>query len=122
MEIKKRKILFVSILLLLGGLLVSCSKVNDIRLNTLEKSLNRLEKNYKNYSPEKLKSEVEECEFRFDKLDQDKEKLSIAQKQRLKELKREYRGILFNISKDLIISDFSGTFKEVIELIKDILR
>ena len=101
---------------------MSCSKVNDIRLNTLEKSLNRLEKNYKNYSPEKLKSEVEECEFRFDKLDQDKDKLSIAQKQRLKELKREYRGILFNISKDLIISDFSGTFKEVIELIKDILR
>ena len=47
----KRLSIIVFAVLLAGGV-NSCTKTYDIRLNTLEKSLNNLEQNYKDYSPE----------------------------------------------------------------------
>ena len=120
MKNKQKTIVFVIALLFVGSF-NSCSKTYDLRLNTLEKSLNRLEQNYKSYTPEKLKSKIEECEIRFDKLAQDKDKMSIAQKQKLNELKREYYRILLEIYWNLVKSDISGTFTDVIEFLKDIL-
>lgn len=122
MEIKKRKILFVSILLLLGGLLVSCSKVNDMRLDTLKKSIEKLEQNYKDYSPEKLMREIEQCEIQFEKLDQDKDKLSINQKQQLSNLDSKFNKVLIKIGWDIYRNGLSDEYRKVIEYIKDLLK
>ena len=64
----KRLSIIVFAVLLAGGF-NSCTKTYDIRINTLEKSLNNLEQNYKDYSPKKLKREIEKCENQFDKRD-----------------------------------------------------
>jgi hypothetical protein len=88
----------VVLALFLAGVGVSCtSKVNDMRLSSLEKSIEKLEQNYSKYSPEKLKKEIEYCEKQFDELSEKKGELSQDQRRRLSNLKGQYHKLLIKI-------------------------
>lgn len=117
----KRLSIIVFAVLLAGGV-NSCTKTYDIRLNTLEKSLNNLEQNYKDYSPEKLKREMQKCENQFEKFDQDKDKLTMNQRQQLSKLDRKFNKILIKIGWNLIKNELSDKYREVLEYIKDLLK
>lgn len=121
MVIEKRKILFISILLLVG-LFVSCSKVNDMRLDKLEKSINNLDQSYKEFTPEKLQKAIELCEKQFDGLDKDGVKLSNAQQLRLSNLKGKYHKTLLKIKIYTLTQNFTDGWSEVIEYVKDVLE
>lgn len=118
--IKRLSIIVFAVLLAGGG--NSCTKTYDIRINTLEKSLNNLEQNYKDYSPEKLKREMQKCENQFEKLDQDKDKLTMNQRQQLSKLDRKFNKILIKIGWNLIKNELSDKYREVLEYIKDLLK
>lgn len=82
-----------------------------MRLDALEKSVEKLDQNYGKYSPEKLKNEIEQCEKQFDELSEKKDELSQDQRRRLSNLKGEYEQVLVKIK----ASDASI---EVIEFLK----
>lgn len=120
MVIEKRKILFISILLL-TGLLVSCSKLNDMRLEKLEESIEKLDQSYKDYTPEKLQKIIEPCEKQFEEFDQDDVKLSDAQQQRLSYLKGNYHRMLIKIKMYSYTNNSSDGWSDVVEYINGIL-
>lgn len=93
-----------------------------MRLDTLKKSIEKLEQNYKDYSPEKLMREIEQCEIQFEKLDQDKDKLSINQKQQLSNLDSKFNKVLIKIGWDIYRNGLSDEYRKVIEYIKDLLK
>lgn len=111
-----KKIPLIVLALFISGALVSCtSKVNDMRLDALEKSVEKLDQNYGKYSPEKLKNEIEQCEKQFDELSEKKDELSQDQRRRLSNLKGEYEQVLVKIK----ASDASI---EVIEFLKGLFH
>ena len=117
-----RRLFIIVFAVLLAGSFCSCSKTYDIRINTLGKSLNNLEQNYKDYSPKKLKREIEKCENQFDKLDRDKDNLTMNQRQQLSKLDRKFNKILINIVWNLIKNELSDKYREVLEYVKDLLK
>ena len=103
------------------GVFVSCSKVNDIRLTALEKSIERLEQNYKDYSPEKLQKEINLCEKQFDALYQKEDSLSDAQQKRLANVKGKYHRVLLEIKLWSLTQTITEEGAEAIEYIKGLL-
>ena len=116
-----RKVLLWVLSLLFVGVLVSCSKVNDIRLTTLEKSIERLEQNYKDYSPEKLQKEINLCEKQFDALYQKEDSLSDTQQKRLANVKGKYHRVLLEIKIWSLKQTITEEGAEAIEYIKGLL-
>lgn len=116
-----RKVLLCVLSFLFVGVFVSCSKVNDIRLTALEKSIERLEQNYKDYSPEKLQKEINLCEKQFDALYQKEDSLSDAQQKRLANVKGKYHRVLLEIKLWSLTQTITEEGAEAIEYIKGLL-
>ena len=73
-------------------LVASCSKVTDVQLTALEKSIEKLESNYRDMTPKEIDVARNLIDEQIDKLDEKKDKgdLSKNQKQQLFELKARY--------------------------------
>lgn len=99
MEIKKTRNLFLSILLLACLLLSSCSLKYDMRLSLLDKSLDKLELNYRDYSSDELRERIDFCDDGIWKLILKNwdYKLTDAQQLRLSALTGKYHRILIEI-------------------------
>ena len=100
---------------------MSCSKINDMRLEKLEESIEKLDQNYKDYTPEKLQKQIEHCEKKFEEFDQDDVKLSDSQRQRLSNLKGKYHKTLIKIKIYSLTNIFSDGWSDVVEYLKGIL-
>jgi uncharacterized protein YeaO (DUF488 family) len=115
----QKKSFLIVLALLVAGALVSCtSKVNDIRLSSLEKSIEKLEQNYSKYSPEKLKKEIEHVEKQFDEFSEKKDELSQDQRRQLSDLKAKYHKILVEI----LFHDVSDESTETVAYLKGLLE
>lgn len=73
-------------------LITSCSKVTDIQITTLEKSIEKLENNYRDMTSKELDAAKELIDKQIDKLDEKKDNgdLTKNQSQQLFELKARY--------------------------------
>ena len=91
MGIKRSIPLFITFLLLVG-LFNSCYKMQDIRLIKLEKSIEKIELNYFEYSPEELQEKLDLLENRFDELDH--KHLTDAQRVKIMSLRNRYDQLL----------------------------
>ena len=120
MKLPKKVFLCVIALLLVGGF-VSCSKMMDMRLTELEKSIEKLEQNYKEWSPEKVQKQIESCENQLDELSQNEGKLTESQRQRMANLKGQYHRLLLEIKISTLKQDITEEGAEALEYIKGLL-
>lgn len=120
MKLPKKVFLCVIALLLVGGF-VSCSKMMDMRLTELEKSIEKLEQNYKEWSPEKVQKQIESCEKQLDELSQNEGKLTESQRQRMANLKGQYHRLLLEIKIFTLKHDITEEGTQALEYIKGLL-
>lgn len=115
----RKKLVLIVLALFFAGAFVSCtSKVNDMRLSSLEKSIEKLEQNYSKYSPEKLKKEIEHCEKQFDEFSEKQDELSQDQRRQLSDLKGKYHKLLIEI----LLQDVSNEGAETVSYLKGLLE
>lgn len=82
MKIKTLLIAFVACLFV--QVFTSCTRITDAQISSLEKSIEKLEKNYKDLTKSQLEKTVMSCQSRLERL-REKE-LTINQKERLNKL------------------------------------
>ena len=101
--------------LLLAGLLASCSKLYDVRISTLEKAIDKLELNYQVYDSYEMQEKIDLFDEQFNKICKNETKLTQAQQLRLSKLKGEYHRLLLEIKFFILAKDYDNE-----ELIEDI--
>lgn len=116
---KRNFVLFV--FLLTGVTFISCSKFYDMRLDSLEKSIDNLEQSYDVYSSDKLQKEIVSCEKRYEELSQNESKLTDNQQKRLANLKGKYHRVLLEIKLWSITQTVSKESEQVVDYIKSLL-
>ncbi len=109
MEIKRSISLFITVLLLVG-LPNSCYKMQDVRLIKLEKSIEKIELNYLDYSPEELQGKLDLLENRFDELDH--KQLTDAQREKIMSLKNRYDKLLLKLEDQTTQNEEEDLFDE----------
>lgn len=109
MEIKRSISLFITVLLLVG-LPNSCYKMQDVRLIKLEKSIEKIELNYLDYSPEELQEKLDLLENRFDDLDH--KRLTDAQRVKIMSLKNRYDKLLLKLEDQTTQNEEEDLFDE----------
>ena len=109
MEIKKSIPLFITVLLLVG-LLNSCYKMQDVRLIKLEKSIEKIELNYLDYSPEELQEKLDLLENRFDDLDH--KRLTDAQRVKIMSLRNRYDKLQLRLEEQIAQNEEEVLFDE----------
>lgn len=109
MEIKRSISLFITVLLLVG-LPNSCYKMQDVRLIKLEKSIEKIELNYLDYSPEELQGKLDLLENRFDELDH--KQLTDAQREKIMSLKNRYDKLLLKLEDQTTQNEEKDLFDE----------
>lgn len=117
----KKSYFILLVFLLAGATFVSCSKVYDMRLDSLEKSIDNLDQSYDVYSPDKLQKEIESCENRFEELSQNETKLTDNQRKRMANLKGKYHKVLLKIKLWSITQTVSGEGEQLLEYVKGLL-
>lgn len=109
MEIKRSISLFITVLLLVG-LPNSCYKMQDVRLIKLEKSIEKIELNYLDYSPEELQGKLDLLENRFDELDH--KQLTDAQREKIMSLKNRYDKLQLRLEEQIAQNEEEVLFDE----------
>lgn len=117
----KNKFAFWMVFVLFACVISSCTQINDYRISRFENSIDKLEKKYKEYSPEKLKSEIEDCEKQLKKLSNDSSRYTDSQKRRISNLKGRYHRLLIEIKIYSFTQSITEEGKNVLEYIKGIL-
>lgn len=121
MKIKTLLIAFVACLFVLA--LTSCNRI-DAKLTAFEKSVNKLENNYKDLSPKALEKAVKSCQKRYEELEKlEKTDMSINQSDRFRDIAKHYAWLLIKINWYTIGSDKynSSEGKSVIEYLLELL-
>ena len=118
--LKKRYFLLL-VFLLVGTTFISCSKFYDMRLDSLEKSIDNLDQSYDDYSPDKLLKQIESCEKLYEELSQNETKLTDNQRKRLAKLKGKYHRVLLTIKIWSLTQTLSDESEQVLEYVKGIL-
>lgn len=109
MEIKRSISLFITVLLLVG-LPNSCYKMQDVRLIKLEKSIEKIELNYLDYSTEELQEKLDLLENRFDDLEH--KRLTDAQRVKIMSLKNRYDKLLLKLEDQTTQNEEEDLFDE----------
>lgn len=109
MEIKRSISLFITVLLLVG-LPNSCYKMQDVRLIKLEKSIEKIELNYLDYSPEELQEKLDLLENRFDDLDH--KRLTDAQGVKIMSLRNRYDKLQLRLEEQIAQNEEEVLFDE----------
>ncbi len=103
--------------------LTSCNKVIDVQIAAVEKSIDKLDENYKEMSTDDIKNTIELIEKQFNALDERKEDMSSEQKSKLSNLHGRYTRVLASVQVYLglksLLDDTGVT--ELIEYIKGLL-
>lgn len=103
--------------------LTSCNKVIDVQIAALEKSIDKLDNNYKEMSTDEIKTAIDLIEKQFDALDERKDDMTSEQKNKVSNLNGRYTKLLLKIQLYLAVQDlFEDTgVAELIEYIKGLL-
>jgi len=117
----KNKFSLLMMLLLLTGVMSSCTLVYDYKISEFENSIEKLDANYKEYSPEKLRKEIENCEKQLEQLSRDNSRYTETQKHRISNLKGKYHRLLFEIKLYAIGKAVTDEGRTFIEYLKGLL-
>lgn len=109
------------VLLLLAGVVSSCTQINDLQISAFEKSIDKLEQNYQNDSPDKLQHRLELCEKQLAKLKEDTSRYTESQRQRISNLSGRYHRLLVKIKIHTATQEISEGASEAVEYIKGLL-
>ena len=121
MKIKTLLIAFVACLFVLA--LTSCNRI-DAQLTAFEKSIEKLENNYKDLSPRALEKALSSLQTRFEKLEDLDKDMTINQKKRFRNLKIQYYKLLLKIKWHTALSDVyeSSEGQDVVDYILELLN
>lgn len=103
--------------------ITSCTKVTDLKISSLEKSIDKLEQNYKDMSATEIESAIENCQKQFDALNEEVDKLTKEQMNKINNLEGRFDRVLVKIELYLMVNEFldeSGV-GPTIEYIKGLL-
>lgn len=120
-----KKVLFAVAIVSAFFITTSCSKVYDTRIAALEKSIDKLEENYKDLSASEIENAIELCQKQLDallELENDG-KLNSDQKKKVSNLEGRFHRVLLKVQLYLMVNDVldeSGV-QSVIEYIKGLL-
>ena len=121
MKSKTLLIAFVACLFVLA--LTSCNRI-DAQLTAFEKSIEKLENNYKDLSPRALEKALSSLQTRFEKLEDLDKDMTINQKKRFRNLKIQYYKLLLKIKWHTALSDVyeSSEGQDVVDYILELLN
>ena len=99
----------------------SCKQIVDMRLSSLEKSIDKLEKNYKDLTPTQLDNAINACEVKIEWLEDHKENFTSNQRKQFRKLNLRYYWLLVRIPghKSIGEIDFSEEYESVLDNIQD---
>lgn len=120
----KTKTLLLSIFACLFVLaLTSCNKVIDVQIATLEKSIDKLDDEYKNMTPNEIEKAINVVEKQIDALEERKDDMTKEQGKKFANLQGRYTKLLVKIELYLMVDNiFEGSeVEKVIEYIKGLL-
>lgn len=117
----KKRIKQLMQVLFVAVLLTSCNQINDLRISSLESSIDHLESNYKELSPEKLQQEIEDCEKKMNDISKDSRRFTDSQKRRISSLKGRYHRVLFEIKVYVLANSMTEEGRRVLEYIKGLI-
>lgn len=116
MRTKALLIIVLTSILMLA--LTSCKPIVNWHLKAFEKSVNKLEQNYKDLTPNQLERAVGKCDIQLEWLVDHKDNFTINQRKKFRELKIRYYWLLhYSISG----IDLSEEYESVVGYIKDII-
>ena len=103
--------------------LMSCSYIYDAKITALEKSIDKLDANYKKMTPEQIEEAIQNCNSQFDSLNENDSKLNKEQKKRIYNLKGRYDKMLIRICAYLEFENLldSTGVEYIIEYIKGLI-
>lgn len=122
---KTKTLLIAFVACLCVQVFTSCTRLIDARLTTFEKSINKLEANYKDLSPRALEKALSALQTQLEELEKhEDEDMTINQKKRFRDLKIQYYKLLLKIKWHTAISDVyeSGEGQSVVEYILELLN
>lgn len=99
--------------------MTSCKFITDTRLDAFEKSIETLENNYKDLTPDELENSLRLCEEQLDALNNRDVELTPNQKERISNLTGRYHRLLIKIELYTMTHDLFG---DVLEYLKGILN
>ena len=120
----KTKTLLLSIFACLFVLvLTSCNKVIDVQIAALEKSIDKLDDEYKNMTPNEIEKAINVVEKHIDALEERKDDMTREQGKKFANLQGRYTKLLVKIELYLMVDNiFEGSeVEKVIEYIKGLL-
>lgn len=120
---KTKTLLIAFVACLFVHVLTSCTKFIDAQLTAFEKSINKLETNYKDLSPQSLEKAVSLLQSQFEELENIKDtEMTINQKKRFRKLKVNYFTLLVKIKTHVSLSNVfdSRDGKSVIDYLDEL--
>ena len=120
-----KKSLFAAAVISAFFVVTSCSRINDLKIDALEKSIDKLEEKYKDLSASEIENAIELCQKQLDALLElgDDGKLSMEQKKTVSNLEGRFHRVLLKVQLYLMVNDVldeSGA-QSLIEYIKGLL-
>ena len=120
-----KKTLFAAAVISAFFVVTSCSRINDLKIDALEKSIDKLEEKYKDLSASEIENAIELCQKQLDALLElgDDGKLSMEQKKTVSNLEGRFHRVLLKVQLYLMVNDVldeSGV-QSLIEYIKGLL-
>lgn len=103
--------------------LTSCNKVIDVQIAALEKSIDKLDDEYKNMTPNEIEKAINVVEKQIDALEERKDDMTREQGKKFANLQGRYTKLLVKIELYLMVDNiFEGSeVEKVIEYIKGLL-
>lgn len=103
--------------------LTSCNKVIDVQIAALEKSIDKLDDEYKNMTPNEIEKAINVVEKQIDALEERKDDMTREQGKKFANQQGRYTKLLVKIELYLMVDNiFEGSeVEKVIEYIKGLL-
>ena len=103
--------------------MTSCNKVIDVQIAALEKSIDKLDDEYKNMTPNEIEKAINVVEKQIDALEERKDDMTREQGKKFANLQGRYTKLLVKIELYLMVDNiFEGSeVEKVIEYIKGLL-
>lgn len=101
----------------------SCNKVIDVQIAAVEKSLDKLEEDYKDMTPKEIENALDLIETQFDALEGREDDMTKEQQKTVANLNGRYTKLLVKVQLYLLVNDIFDTaeVESTIEYIKGLL-
>lgn len=104
-------------------LVTSCSRVNDVKIAALEKSIDKLESEYKDMTASEIENTIDLCDKQLNGLLDNQSKLTKEQQKKVSNLEGRFHRVLLKVQLYLMVNDVLDEtgVESLIEYIKGLL-